>query len=210
MSSQWVWAVCLRRPVRTSGSPDNIAESLGFLGRVLHGKNKADKAERTPDHAHWGSLPLRSNPIIGLDLRGYIERYIVILEALLCGLRFPIAVTISRACLGRTTCRVFSLTSTVAVGVAALRFQPSNTRFSATTSVTYRLRLPCRVRARCRALLHKLGAFWSGTWPVSLFQITMDIQSVSSCTCLSESVHWFRFIASDTRDKGYRLRKSGF
>src|SRR5580692_9634923 len=35
----------------------------------------------------------------------------------------------------------------------------------------------------------------------SLFQITIDIQSVSSCTCLSESVHW-RFIASETRETG--------
>src|ERR1700692_1022027 len=34
-----------------------------------------------------------------------------------------------------------------------------------------------------------------------MFQITIDIQSVSSCTCLSESVHW-RFIASDTRETG--------
>src|SRR5258708_10102926 len=33
----------------------------------------------------------------------------------------------------------------------------------------------------------------------SFFQITIDIQSVSSCTWLSESVHW-RFIASDTRE----------
>src|SRR6202021_3506401 len=38
----------------------------------------------------------------------------------------------------------------------------------------------------------------------SMFQITIDIQSVSSCTCLSESVHW-RFIASDTRETGVPL-----
>ena len=77
-------------------------------------------AERTPD-THWRVSPLRSNPIIGLDLRAgtLLERYTVVFKALLCGLRGAIAVTIRGLARGRTTCGSFSPTSTVAVGVAA-------------------------------------------------------------------------------------------
>src|ERR1700677_2866805 len=76
-------------------------------------------AERTPD-TQWRVSPLRTNPIIGLDLRaGTSKGYIVILEALLCGLRCAIAVNIRGLARRRTTCGSFSPTSTVAVGVAA-------------------------------------------------------------------------------------------
>ncbi len=75
-------------------------------------------AEGTPD-THWRVSPLRTNPIIGLDLRaGTLERYIIVLQALFCGLRCAIAVTIRGLAWGRTTCGSFSSTSTVAVGVA--------------------------------------------------------------------------------------------
>jgi hypothetical protein len=39
---QWVWqyAKTTRQDIRLNR--DNIAESLGFLGRVVHGKNKAE------------------------------------------------------------------------------------------------------------------------------------------------------------------------
>jgi len=51
-------------------------------------------AEGTPD-THWRVSPLRTNPIIGLDLRaGTLERYIVVLDALLFWLRFLMAMTI--------------------------------------------------------------------------------------------------------------------
>src|ERR1700693_2561419 len=77
-------------------------------------------AERTPD-THRRVSPLRSNPIIGLDLRAstLLERYIVVLQVLFRGLRCAIAVTIRGLAWGRTTCGSFSPTSTVAVGVAA-------------------------------------------------------------------------------------------
>src|SRR5258708_34860385 len=76
-------------------------------------------AQRTPD-ADGRVSPLRTKLIIGVDLRaGTSERYIIVLEALLCGLRCAIAVTIRGLAGGRTTCGSFSPTSSVAVGVAA-------------------------------------------------------------------------------------------
>src|ERR1700690_2244606 len=112
-------AVCQDDP---SGHPAQPRQYCG-IARVPRPrrswKEQGRMAERTPD-THWRVSPLRSNPIIGPDLRaGTLERYIVVLQALFCGLRCVIAVTIRGLAWSRTTCGSFFPTSTVAVGVAA-------------------------------------------------------------------------------------------
>jgi hypothetical protein len=66
----WVWqyAKTTRQDIRLNRG--NIAESLGFLGRVVHGKNKAEWSKGTPGPNRRASGLLTNNPIVGLDCEG--------------------------------------------------------------------------------------------------------------------------------------------